>query len=182
MTETDATAPRPNLATPFVADVRQQFGEAGSLIHHCLRQLDDDQVWWRPNEGMNSIGNLLLHLAGNLRQRIVSFIGGEPDTRDRPSEFTERGPIPKGDLLARFDEALRQADAVIASLSAERLAEIHRYDRLDGSTEQTVIGLVIQILAHLHGHAQEILAMTRMQLGRSYEFMKPSGVPTELKG
>ena len=89
----------------FVTEARQQLDASVRLIRHCLDQLDDAQVWWRPREDMNSVGNLLLHLAGNLKQRFGSVIGGEPDVRDRFGEFTERGTIPKGDLLRRFEEA-----------------------------------------------------------------------------
>ena len=75
---------------------RQELASSVGLIRHCLGQLDDRQVWWRPREEMNSIGNLLLHLTGNLTQRFPSDIGGEPDRRNRSAEFTERESIPKG--------------------------------------------------------------------------------------
>ena len=35
-------------------------------IKHCLGQIDDEQLWWRPHESQNSIANILLHLCGNL--------------------------------------------------------------------------------------------------------------------
>ena len=71
------------VAEGFVAEARTSLETAFALIRHGVGQLDDEQVWWRPRDGMNSIGNLLLHLAGNLRQRFGSVIGGEPDDRDR---------------------------------------------------------------------------------------------------
>src|SRR4051812_999787 len=72
-------------------------------IRHCVAQLDDAQVWWRPHEAMNSIANILLHLSGNLSQWIVAGVRQAPDRRDRPREFAERGPIPRAELLARLD-------------------------------------------------------------------------------
>src|SRR6185312_10301828 len=59
-------------------------------IAACANKLSDDDIWWRPNDTSNSIGNLLLHLSGNVRQWIVSGVGGAPDARDRPREFAER--------------------------------------------------------------------------------------------
>ena len=56
-------------------------------IGGALAALSDEQVWWRPNEASNSAGNLLLHLAGNMRQWVVAGVGGEPDRRDRPREL-----------------------------------------------------------------------------------------------
>jgi hypothetical protein len=170
----DVTA---NLSNEFVAQAREQLQSSVVLIRHCLGQLDEPQVWWRPREGMNAIGNLLLHLTGNLTQRFDSEIGGEPDRRDRTAEFTQRGTIPKEELLRRFDEAAARADEVLAGLAPERLLETRRSQRLDGSIEKTILGLVFQTLTHLNGHAQEILQMTRAQLGDAYTFRQPAGVP-----
>lgn len=165
----------------FVSESRKQLEASVDMIRHCVGQLNDDQVWWRPRDGMNSIGNLLLHLAGNLRQRIGSVIGGVAVDRDRDAEFNERGSAPKGELLRRFEDAAGQASTLIAELTAERLGEMCRYKVLKGPTERSVIGIVIQVIAHLNGHAQEILSMTRMQLSDQYIYMQPTGVPAKAK-
>jgi Protein of unknown function (DUF1572) len=171
-----------SLGHQFVTETRQHLLASVSLIRHCLDQLDDSQVWWRPREDMNSVGNLLLHLAGNLKQRFGSTIGGEPDVRDRFGEFTERKPIPKSDLLRRFEDAARRADEMLAGLTPRRLVETCRYKLLAGTTEKSVLGVVLQTLTHLSGHAQEILHLTRTQLGDSYNFRQPAGVPPRLGG
>ena len=171
-----------SLGEQFVVEARRQLDASVGLIRHCLDQLDDSQVWWRPREDMNSVGNLLLHLGGNLKQRFGSVIGGEPDVRDRFGEFTERNPIPKGDLLRWFEEAAGRADEILARLTPERLGETCRYELLAGTKEKSVLGVVIQALTHLSGHAQEILHLTRMQLGNSYKFRQPAGVPPRLGG
>ena len=116
-----------SLGEQFVAEPRQQLDASVGLIRHCLDQLNDSQVWWRPRQDMNSVGNLLLHLAGNLKQRFGSVIGGEPDVRDRFGEFTERKPIPKEDLLRRFEEVAGRADEIMAGLIPVRLGETCRY-------------------------------------------------------
>src|SRR5215510_8601666 len=68
-------------------------------VEGALEMLSDEQVWWRPNESSNSIGNLLLHLAGNLRQWVIAGVGKAEDLRDRQREFTERKQISKAELL-----------------------------------------------------------------------------------
>jgi uncharacterized damage-inducible protein DinB len=78
-------------------------------------------VWWRPNEQSNSVGNLLMHLAGNIRQWIVSGVGGAPSTRDRAAEFAATSGVGAAGLLATLEEALDDVDAVLASLSASDL-------------------------------------------------------------
>ena len=72
------------------AAANQELTNAFDRIRHCLGQLSDEQVWQRESEAMNSIGNLILHLCGNVRQWIVSGIGGAKDVRQRPNEFSER--------------------------------------------------------------------------------------------
>ena len=94
----------------YLAVTRNELTAAQATIKHCLGQLSDDQVWQRPHASMNSIGNLLLHLCGNLRWKFRAVIGGLPDDRDRPREFSERGPIPKAELLRRLDEVVAATD------------------------------------------------------------------------
>src|SRR5262245_18960627 len=98
-----------NLAQAVGRELGNELGNALGRIGHCLEQLTDEQVWWRPAAGMNSIGNLLLHLTGNVRQWIVAGLGGAPDERDCPAEFSARGPLPKGDLWRALEETVEEA-------------------------------------------------------------------------
>jgi hypothetical protein len=156
----------------FLDAARQELQACGRKILHCIDQLNDDQLWWRAGEDFNSIANLLLHLEGNVRQRLLSHIGGEPDTRNRDAEFAQRGPIPKDVLVARLDETLRGADALLAELAPDRLLETRRYQRLQGEAEGSFLALILYTLVHLGGHTQEIVAVTRLQLREGYRFMQ----------
>src|ERR1051325_7980565 len=99
------------LAAAVTAAASQELAKALDRIKHCLDQLRDEQIWHRESDSMNSIGNLILHLCGNVRQWIVAGIGGEKDIRQRPREFSERGPISKTELLRRLDEVVANAQA-----------------------------------------------------------------------
>src|SRR5438132_10052512 len=88
-------------------------------IERCLELLNDEQIWWRANPQANSIGNLLLHLSGNVRQWIVSGIGGATDARDRDSEFAQREVIPRDELIAKLKQTLSEADHALASLESD---------------------------------------------------------------
>jgi Protein of unknown function (DUF1572) len=157
-------------AENYIAEARGELAACLTRVKHCLGQLEEGQVWQRPRPAMNSVGNLLLHLSGNLRQRFLSVIHGAPDDRDRAQEFTERGPIPKAELLLRLEEAVGAADGVLAGLTAVRLGEARRYSGLRGEMEGTVLAVVLRTLLHMSGHAQEIIYATRLLLGDAYRF------------
>ena len=150
----------------YLDEARHQLRTAAEKIENCVDQLDDAQLWWRPTETQNSIANLILHLCGNVRQWIVAGIGGEADARRRAEEFAERGPIPKAELLNRLSEALRAADRALAEFSPEELLRPRRVQGFDTSG----LSAVFDSVSHFKGHTQEIICLTRMQLGEHYRF------------
>src|SRR5258706_10956026 len=75
-------------------------------IERCLEVLSDEDVWWRANEGSNSIGNLLLHLQGSTQAWITGVAGGFDHPRDRQQEFDERQRIPRAELMSRLRQTL----------------------------------------------------------------------------
>jgi len=173
MSETKASGSTPGQV--FLAESRRRLAASHQKIRHCLDQLHETQVWWRPRESMNSIGNLVLHLCGNLRQWIVSGVGGAADVRDRPGEFARRVPILKEELRQRFDDGGREANAVLAGAGEDQLPERRRVQGF----EETVLSAIYGSLAHLAGHTQEIVCLTRMQLGETYHFAWTPTTPEE---
>ena len=156
-----------NVADAFRAAMRNEVREGLRKIEHCLRQLDDPQVWWRPAPEMNSIANLLLHVSGNMRQWIVVTAGGAAqDRRDRQAEFDDRSHRPKAELLAILKATAVDVDDVLASLSEKRLIEPVT---VQGYATHAA-GAVTHSVTHFGGHVQEIIHMTRTQLGERYQF------------
>ena len=155
-----------DLATAVVAEPAKELTSALARIKHCLGQLNDEQVWWRSQPSLNSIGNLILHLCGNLRQWIVAGLGGAADSRDRPAEFAERGPLPKEELLRMLEAVLDEAKEVLGRLTARQLLEARRIQGFDLSG----LGAIFDSVPHFRGHTQEIVHMTRLQLGDAYKF------------
>jgi hypothetical protein len=127
-------------------------------VRTAVNALTDDQIWWRPNESSNSIGNLVLHLSGSLDYYLNRNLGGLEFTRDRPGEFNERHPIPKEELLARFDEMVANAVRTFDSLDVARLGE--------PSPEPTMYNLLVEDLLnaamHLANHAGQIVWIAKM--------------------
>src|SRR5690349_23479788 len=120
-----SASPSP-LGRALIQEMRTRLKDAHDRIRHCVGQLDDARVWWRPQPGMNSIANLLLHLTGNVRQWMIDGVTGARDDRNRPQEFAERSQIPKAELLSRLDRVVTEADSLIGSMTDARLLEARR--------------------------------------------------------
>jgi hypothetical protein len=158
-----------NLRAALNHAVADELDAALSRIAHCANQLSEEQVWWRPPHGMNAIGNLILHLTGNVKQLIADNLAGVPDTRDRPAEFAAREPVAKAELLRRLTDAVARAKDAFAAASDERLAKVVRVNNNDWTGVQAAVRSV----AHFRGHAQEIIHATRELLGDKYQFAGP---------
>jgi hypothetical protein len=143
-----------------------ELDSALNRIMHCLGQLNDEQVWQRSQPSLNSIGNLILHLCGNVRQWIVSGLGGRSDVRNRPAEFAETGPIPKEALLPRLEAVVEEAKRVLVGVDARQLAEVRRIQGFD----VTGVAAIFDSIPHFRGHTQEIVHRTRLKLGDAYKF------------
>ena len=120
-----------NIALAFLERSQQQVDQARSRIDHCLGQLQDEDIWWTPREGINSIGIIIQHLMGNLRQWALSGIGGEPDRRDRPSEFRIARQTPKGELQSAFSDLLERVKDVYSQVGNAELLEARRIQGFD---------------------------------------------------
>jgi uncharacterized damage-inducible protein DinB len=146
-----------------------ELDAALSRVLHCVNQLSDEQLWHRPPHGMNAIGNLLLHLAGNVQQMIADNLTGAPDTRDRPAEFAARDAGSSEELIGKLLTTVQRARVAFVEASDERLAETTRVNNFD----LTGINAAVRCVSHFRGHTQEIIHMTRELLGDKYQFAGP---------
>ena len=161
-----------DIATQFLARSRHYLGvEYPTKIRHCLGVLPPGAEWWRGNEQSNSIGNLLVHLSGNVRQWIVSSIGGAPDHRFRAAEFQLRDGEDRGVLFARLRATLDEADAVIASLTPERLSERLVIQGRDVS----VLDAVYHVVEHFALHTGQIILLTKAAVPGRISFYEDAG-------
>ena len=130
-------------------------------IERAIAPLSDGQIWYRPNERSNSIGNLMLHLSGNVREWIVGSIGRLPNVRHRQQEFDERTPVPKDELTSRLRGVLAEADAVLGGLEQSHLRE----QRTIRGADLTVAAAIYHVVEHFSGHTGQILWIAKSQLG-----------------
>jgi len=138
-------------------------------IERSLENLSDEEVWWRPNEASNSIGNLLLHLCGNVRQWIVGGVGGREVERQRQQEFDERRLIPAQELLSRVKQVLAEADEVLASVDAEVLLSRRQIQGYDVN----VLDAVYHVVEHFGMHTGQIILLTKARTGEDLRLWQP---------
>ena len=135
-------------------------------IQSCLDRLTNEQVWWRPNESSNSIGNLLLHLNGNVNQWIGNGLGNLPDYRRRQTEFDERDQLDKDKLISMLSETMRQAQAIIEQVSPEDLLR----KRPVQTFEETGMSILVHVTEHFSYHTGQIAYITKMLTADSLDF------------
>ena len=158
-TAADTTATNRDAGLAIIALSRRYLREYLTKIRLSVSVLDDHVVWARPNEASNSIGNLMLHLAGNARQWIVSGVGGSPDVRDRQSEFEQRASIPVTVLIDRLEQTISDVDRVLASLT---VADLHTR-RVIQANEVTVLEAVFHVVEHFSMHTGKIILLAKAE-------------------
>ncbi|MEC7768836.1 MAG: DinB family protein [Acidobacteriota bacterium] len=154
------------LATEFITVTRAELKEKLQQIEACVAQLTAEQLWNRRHETENAVGNLLLHLRGNVQQWLVCGVGGHSDNRDRDAEFADRVPTPAEDLLRPLRETLAGADAVLAGLSAKDLLNTRQIQ----GRKLTVLHAIYHVVEHLSGHVGQIIWATKRATGRDLGF------------
>jgi uncharacterized damage-inducible protein DinB len=128
-------------------------------ILRCLKEMSDEDIWWRPAENANSAGNLVLHLAGNVNQWINSGLGGMPDLRNRDAEFAERGPVPRAELVDRITTAVRDAGETLSKLDPQRLMEVRHIQVYD----VTCLDAVSHVVEHFSLHLGQVIYITKLR-------------------
>ena len=137
-------------------------------LRGCVEAFTDEQIWWRSNSACNSVGNLLLHLNGNVTQWLVAPFDRLDDKRDRPAEFNEREQPSGNVLLDRLGETMGEVAKVLARLTPEELAATYRIQGY------TVSGLhaVYQAVEHFGLHYGQVIYINKMLLGEDLGFYR----------
>lgn len=162
-----ATPARSNLTRLFLKSSRETLVEQyWPRLRGCVESLSDEQVWWRPNEASNSIGNLLLHLNGNVRQWLLSSFDGAEDHRNRPAEFSERRVLPAAHLLEQLGATIAEVSKLLARLGDSELLEEYEIQ----GYRVTGIEAVYHVVEHFGMHYGQILFVTKLVRGENLGF------------
>jgi uncharacterized damage-inducible protein DinB len=131
---------------------RRLLQESLPRTRQCLASLTETEIWHRPNENSNSVGNLVLHLCGNVRQWLISALGQTPDLRTRDAEFAEKGPLPTEQLLELIDKLERDLTPVLDQLRPEDLVRSYT---VQGFAE-TGLSILVHVVEHFSYHVGQI--------------------------
>ena len=155
----------------FSADKLEQLHRR---IQDCLGRLTPEQIWARSSENENAAGNLVLHLAGNIRQWIGSGVAGMPDHRQRDAEFDARGGKSSAELAELLSARVAEAIAIIRTVPVDRLTE-----RITPQGHDvTVIEAIAHVVEHFSQHTGQIILLTKMLTGDDlayYQHLRGSG-------
>jgi hypothetical protein len=152
--------------TEFLTFSAEKLTQLMGRIDTCVQKLTPEQIWMRAEANQNAVGNLLLHLNGNVRQWILHGVGGQPDLRDRDAEFAVRAGAGANELLARLRFTVEEAVALLLALPGGRLMEAVRTQ----GYECTVLAAIYHVVEHFAGHTFQIIYATKLSTGEDLGF------------
>ena len=141
---------------------RRLLGESLPRLEKCLALLSEEEIWRRPNHETVSVGNLVLHLCGNLGQWLLSTFGGQPDRRERAAEFEEKGPIAKAELLARLRDTMRRTELVLDAVDSATLGQLRRVQGF----QETGVAILVHVVEHFSYHVGQATFIVKARSGR----------------
>lgn len=136
---------------------KRMIEEGQVRIVKCFAELSDEEIWRKPNKNSNSMGNLVLHLSGNVRQYIISGVGGEKDTRERDQEFDPSNIIGRKELLQKLDQTLKDANSKIEDLNESELIEPREAQGMSHSC----LSIIMHVIEHFSYHVGQITYYTK---------------------
>lgn len=165
--------------TLFLENSAAKLRQLAGRIEVCLGKLNEEQIWARGHENQNAVGNLALHLQGNVRQWIISTLGGEKFQRERDAEFAARGGLYAPELASRLRDTVEQAATILTELPTEKLLahyEVQKY-------EVTGVEAVLHVVEHFAMHTGQIIFATKLLTNEDLGFYRHlSGAkPTDTK-
>ncbi|MEX0274117.1 MAG: DinB family protein [Flavobacteriaceae bacterium] len=142
----------------YVANACYRMDESLRMVRMALEKIDGKQLWQRPNTSLNSIGNLILHLCGNITQYGIVSLYEQPDERDRDSEFSVEGGYSKAELLQELTNTVRRAKEAFQTISIDRHLAHKKVQGFDFSG----IGNIIHVVEHFSYHTGQIAFWVKM--------------------
>ena len=160
----------------YSADKLKQYT---SRIQDCLGRLTPGQIWTRGNENVNAVGNLVLHLCGNVSQWIGSGVAGRPNTRQRDAEFAARGGLSGTELCDKLAGVVEDAVAILRDTTAQQLNEIASVQNY----ELSKLEVIYHVVEHFSGHTGQIQFATKLLTGADlgyYKHLSAGAAPPEV--
>ena len=142
----------------FINQSILRINENTPRINKCMDQLSEKEIWRKPNSTSNSIGNLILHLCGNITQYIISSLGESKDNRERDQEFLSKGGFSKSELIQKLQTVVEKSTIILKETKKENLLKIYSVQGF----ELTGIGIIIHVVEHFSYHTGQIAFYTKL--------------------
>lgn len=155
-------------AKEFIEQSIYRIDENAQRIKKCLQEIDELEIWKSPNKNLNSIGNLILHLCGNIRQYAISALGENEDIRERDKEFSTKEGLTKSELLNKLNITISWAIGIIKNINEDKLMKIYSVQGFGLSG----IGIIIHVTEHLSYHTGQIAFWVKQLKNKDLDFMQ----------
>lgn len=140
------------LQEELVKNALYRMDESTRMIKKSLQEVSEEELWLKPNESLNSIANLMLHLCGNITQYIISSLGETKDTRKRDIEFTASKSATKSEILRKLEDTVDTAKRVIFDSNIDQLIRIRSVQGFSFSG----VGVILHAVEHYSYHTGQI--------------------------
>lgn len=160
------------LSVSFVQLSRRKMSEEYfPKIEQAVLSLTEDQLWAKPNLESNSVGNILLHLSGNIRQWIIHGVGGEQNVREREKEFLSDTKPSKEKTLDGLRTTITTSSDVLKKLELlpDLGAVLHEHRTIQG-IQETVFSVIYHVTEHMSYHTGQIIYITKAMTGTDMKF------------
>jgi uncharacterized damage-inducible protein DinB len=165
--------PEQSIPTDFLTYSAGKMQSLHGNIATCLGKLTEEQIWRRGGEHENSVGNLLLHLEGNIRQWILHGIDNQPDVRRRDDEFTLAPSMHSSAAFAALTATINESRQVIANLPPARLTEIIDPQPTGTWRHTTILVAIYKVVSHIDHHVGQIILLTKQLHGADLDLSMP---------
>ena len=146
------------IATLLIKETKYRLlDESIPRLNKCLNKVTEEEIWFRPNANTVSIGNLVLHLCGNVRQWLISGLGGVVDNRQRHQEFNEKGPIPSSELRNNLSSLGSEIETVLDKLSP---LELRSSQSIQGY-EVSGVSILVHVVEHFSYHVGQVTILVK---------------------
>ncbi|MBX9734994.1 MAG: DUF1572 domain-containing protein [Chitinophagaceae bacterium] len=147
------------LATTIIEAVNQYLIEENfTKLHKCITLLTNEQIWFRPTSNINSIGNIVLHLCGNISEWILNAIDGQTLIRKRNEEFTANNSYSKQELLELLSIKKAQVVDVLKKVNTSELLRIRKVQVYDA----TGTSVLLHVTEHFSYHVGQVAYQTKI--------------------
>lgn len=158
--------PNKDFEIEFIAQANYRMDESLRMIKKCLDQLSEEMIWKKPNSVSNTIGNLILHLCGNITQYGITSLQNLEDQRNRDKEFETTSGYSKDELFEKLKSTVTKAKQSFGNTDTQELLKKRRVQGFEFSG----IGNIVHVVEHFSYHTGQVALWTKLLKNKDLGF------------